>query len=97
MSKKQKRKSTREPVRYDPPFEVEEQESEPKARYKLVLAYMLDQEEVNALIAASTSPYVEPPPSVLPTEYSSYSEEEVLGLLDSNYVPRKLKRKKPNS
>lgn len=93
MSKKQKRKSTREPLKYDPPFEIEEQESEPRPKYKLVLAYLLDQDEVNSLIEASSAPYVEPPPSVPPTEYNTYTQEEVSALLDSNYVPRKLKKK----
>ena len=96
MSKKPKRKSSRDPVRYDPPFEFE-QDEEPLAKqpkYKTKLVYLLDQDEVNMLVDASTAEYVDEIPPEFHINYATYSEEEVLALLDCDYTPRKFKKKK---
>lgn len=93
MSKKQKRKNTREPLEYDLPFESEEYVEEPRSKYKFTLAYLIDQDEVNALIAASTSPYVEPPSNIVNTEYSTYTQAEVNALLNNDFAPKNKKKK----
>jgi hypothetical protein len=92
LSKKQRRKNTREPARYDPPFESEEQ-LEPRTKYKTVMVYMLDQREVNTLIEASTAPYVDPSPLNLNLDYTSYIMDEVVALIDGQYHPRRKKKK----
>ena len=95
MSKKNKRKNnTREPLEYDPPFESEEQPEQPRTKYKTVMVYVLDQDEVNSLIEASNSVYVEPPGPLVNTEYSTYTEEECVALVDGNFHPRKSRKKK---
>ena len=96
MSKKLKRKSSREPINYDSPFE-HEQDEVPLAiqhKYKITLVYLIDQDEVNRLIETSAVPYVDPSPSEMRTDYTTYSEEEVIALQACNYHPRKLRRKK---
>jgi hypothetical protein len=96
LAKKTKRKSSKEPVRYDTPFEIEEEDYEkspPRTVSSLVMAYILDQNEVNSLIEASEAPYVDAP--VDPTFVTqTYSEEEVAALMDCNYKPRRYKKKK---
>ena len=95
MPKKLKRKNTREPIRYDPPYEPEElPTSDQRPKYRLVLAYLLDQDEVNKLIEASTAQYVEPIVSTRSSDYETYTEEEVAALLDCTFHPRRSKKKK---
>jgi len=95
LAKKNKRKSrSEEQFEYDPPFEIEEQMEPPKVKYKQVLAYLIDQDEVNMLVEASYSEYVEPPGSIVNTNYLTYIEEECVALIDGNFHPRKSKKKK---
>jgi hypothetical protein len=94
-NKKNKRKSNaREPLEYEIPFEPEEVAEEPRIKYKTTLVYILDQDEVNGLIEASTSQYVEPQTAITPTNYPTYTAEECTGLMDGYYYPRKTKKKK---
>lgn len=76
--------------------ELESHEESPKQqnKYKIVKAFLLDQEEVNALVEASSSLYVEPPQKPFSLEYLTYSQEEVLALIKGDYKPRKFKKKK---
>jgi hypothetical protein len=98
LSKKSKRgKRAKEPLHYDPPFEHEEEELPPKEstpKYRVKMAYLLDQEEVNRLIEASSAPLPEiaqPEPTI---HFNSYTEEEVQSLLEGDFKPRKTKKKK---
>jgi len=86
-----KRRSPKESYDYQPPIE-QEQELRTESKYRLKMAYTLDQDEVNLLIDASHAPYVELPSEVIhSTEYDTYSEDEVLSLLDGQ-PPRPRKR-----
>ena len=95
MSKKNKNKNrTREPEdRYDPP--VEEDYEPPRTVYKATLVYLIDQDEVNMLIQASTAEYVEPPVPVRDEYYTTYEEYEVFQLLNGEPITlRKPKKRK---
>jgi hypothetical protein len=95
LAKKNKRThKSREQFDYDPPYEPEEVVEQPKVKYKTKLVYLIDQDEVNALIDASNAPYVEPEKPVVNLNYESYSQEEVNDLIDGIYHPRKSKKKK---
>ena len=94
MAKKNKRPKAREPFEYDPPFESEEPLEKPRTKYKTVMVYLIDQDEVNVLIEASNSTYVEAPKPAFDYNYSTYTEEECLALQNCAYVPRKYKKKK---
>ncbi len=96
MTKKKKRKNrTREPSDdYEVPFELDDEVEQPKIAHKIVLAYLIDQDEVNMLINASTAEYVEPPGPVTTINQNSYSEDEVFALISGDFHPRKTKKKK---
>jgi hypothetical protein len=96
LAKKSKRKATRETEQYDQPFEldVEEEPVRTAPKYRAKLAYLIDQDEVNALIyATERAAAVEGPPKQFYTSYPTYSIEEVLALLEGNYVPSKPRKK----
>lgn len=95
MAKKNKsRTKGREPFEYNPPFESEELPEEPRPKYKTVLAYLLDQDEVNRLINASNTEYVELPHDSGPTDYSTYTRDECAALINGKPHQRKTKKKK---
>lgn len=92
MSKK--RKSPREPsYQYTPPID-QEQEPKNEPKYRLKMVYLIDQDEVNELIEASCAPYVDPSPPTQQTDYDTYSEDEVLALMDGKPYRRKRLKKK---
>jgi hypothetical protein len=93
LAKKSKRKATREPDHYDPPFEPEFEEEPIRQvpKYKAKLMYLLNQDEVNALINAPDIATSEE--TVKHTNYSTYAEYEVLALMNGNYIPPKTKKK----
>lgn len=94
MAKKSKRKSKeREPLEYEIPFEPEEEVEQPRTYYKTTLAYLIDQDEVNELVKASTAAFVEPQPPNTSTDHPTYTEEECASLVDGTYMPRKVKKK----
>jgi hypothetical protein len=91
MSKK--RKGTKEQFHYDPPIEQEQPVSnEPK--YRLKLAYVIDPEEVAALVNASDTPLDSPAKETEFIDYPTYSEEEVLALINGEPYRRKSRKKK---
>lgn len=102
MPKKSKRRADREPVHYDPPSFEEQEESEAveRPKYRLTLAYLIDQEEVNMLVAASTEEFVDPPESEPSLNYETYTMMEAVQLVNNDYKPPKkaaaaaLKKKK---
>jgi hypothetical protein len=57
------------------------------------MKYILDQDEVNALIAASFEPYEYPPTEITPI-VSTYTEGETAALMELRYYPKKPKKKK---
>ena len=94
MAKKNKVKAkSREPLRYDPPFELEETVEKPSQKYRVTLVYLLDQDEVNGLIDASNAQYTEPNRLPSSTDYPTYSEEECVALINGKYRQRKFKKK----
>ena len=95
MAKKNKgRTKSQEQFEYDAPYEAEEAPEQPKQTYKITLVYLIDQEEVNTLISASTAQYVEPEREVVTGDYPTYSEEECTSLMHGKYPQRKTKKKK---
>lgn len=95
MAKKNKsRTKAKEQFEYDPPFESEDIPEKPRPKYKTVMVYLIDQDEVNRLIEASNSEYVEPPRPPQDYNYSTYTEEECLALQNCDYYPRRFKKKK---
>lgn len=58
------------------------------------LEYLLDQDEVNALIHASETPVVVDIPERPEHWYDSYSAEEVAALIVGNYDPSHFDRRK---
>jgi hypothetical protein len=93
LPKKNKRKTkSRELPEYEPPFESEELEEQPKPKYKIVLVYVLDQDEINRLLEASSAEYVEPPGPVVDANYATYTEYEADSLVSGNFYPRKKKK-----
>ena len=92
MAKKKKRSDTREPLdEYDEPYQPVE-----KTRIvsRIEMVYILDQDEVNFLINASTAPYVELERPIPNTGYSTYTEEEAYTLIEGNFYPREPHKKK---
>jgi hypothetical protein len=88
-----KRKGPREAFDYQPPIE-QEQEPRNEPKYRLKMAYLIDQDEVNQLIEASQAPYVDEPKEFELTNYSTYVEEEVVALLAGEPYRRKRFKKK---
>ena len=97
MSKKSKRKGPpAEAELHDGPLRSEEL---PKvAQHKVVVAYVLDQDEVNRLIQASLTPYIEPPVEKRVTghhRHETYTEAEADALVNGTvYKPDRSRRRK---
>jgi hypothetical protein len=60
----------------------------------MVLSYLIDQDEVNALVEASTSPYVEPERPPADYNYQTYTKGEVAALLAGDFAPVKSNKRK---
>jgi hypothetical protein len=95
LAKKNRRRTSREPSDdYGPDFDCEQSEKVERPTYKTTVAYLIDQDEVNALLAASTSEHIDPIKVSTAIDYSTYTEEEVNAILACDYQPRKFKKKK---
>lgn len=97
MAKKSKRKATREPDCFDPLFEPELEEAPIKQvpKYKAKLVYLIDRDEVNALINAPLIGSSEEASKLPNTNYTTYTQAETLALLNSDPVLLKpIKKKK---
>lgn len=89
MARNHRRKSCREPSEEYTP--VEQEEVRPK--YRVTLAYIIDEDEVNELVEASYSAYVELPNATAHhSNYPTYMEEETISLVNGDFRPRKLKK-----
>lgn len=95
MAKKSKRKVSREPDQYDAPFEPERDEVPTKQapKYRTKMVYLLNQDEVNALIYAADVSSLEELPKMPSMDYPTYTQQEVLALLECTYVPPVPKKK----
>jgi len=93
---KKKGKRTREPVEdYENSFEPELYEEEPRVKYKTTLAYLIDQDEVNRLIEASSPTQLDFAPVVVDINHPTYTKEDAIALINGyNFEPRKIKKKK---
>ena len=93
MANKSKRRNKEPSENYSP--DLDEEVEQPRIKYRMVLMYLIDQDEVNELIAASTAEFVE---SIQPVEVihqHSYSLEEANQLINGEPIStRKLKKKK---
>ena len=96
MAKKNKRKNkAREPLEYEIPYEPEEVVEQPRTINRATLVYLIDQDEVNMLINASTAEFVEPIPPVEVIHQHSYTSEEANQLVNGEPIAaRKSKKKK---
>ena len=90
-------KKRKEPHQLDLPFDSEDEPVKSSKPYKAVLAYMLDRDEINGLIAASTAPYVDLPVPEVTADYATYTPEESTALVIGKFRPRKLKKKSTQS
>ena len=95
MAKKNSSKNkARELPEYDSEFESEEAAEQPRARYEITMAYILNQDDVNGLIRASTEAYIEPITGQSRGDnYTTYTLEEVDALINGVFHPRKSKKK----
>jgi hypothetical protein len=93
LARKKKSDSSRGSSDYDSSFEVVDQTEVVKTKYRAVLAYLIDRDEVNSLIEASTCEYIDVPGTVSDADYPTYLEDEVASLIEGGYHPRKLKKK----
>ena len=64
-----------------------------RAIKRVKLEYLLDQDEVNRLIAASVEPYIYEPTKTNPN-YLTYTREEVEAIMRDDYNPAKFNRRK---
>ncbi|CAM6003938.1 unnamed protein product [Sphagnum balticum] len=60
---------------------------DPSYANQQIVKHQVYQDEVNRLIEASQSEYVEPPRIVPDTNYATYTEEECAALVDGNFHP----------
>lgn len=95
MTKKNRdRNRTREPDDQDLYFEPDELPEKHDNCYKMALIPLLDQEEVNSLLEASNSEYLEPSKPVNNPNYPTYTQEECAALISGIYYPRRSRRRK---
>lgn len=100
MSKKSKRRAEKRQEEQterprDEEFHFEDEGPvEPRVVEKMLLVYLLDQDEINRLIKASDTPYKAPTRPVTPyLNYPTYNQYECLTLLNDKPVEKKSKKK----
>lgn len=60
----------------------------------VTMEYLLDQDEVNSLIDASNAPIIDEVSTQQDTNYPTYSQREVIALVDGNYDPAHFQRRR---